>query len=78
MRATLYSTNYPLVDLDIEGKFVYKIFEVIDTVHLPIALQNLALQNRLSVESLNSWLQKRTIPDQREGLSAVRKLHGDF
>ena len=56
MRATLYSTNYPLVDLDIEGKFVYKIFEVIDTVHLPIALQNLALQNRLSVESLNSWL----------------------
>lgn len=78
MRATLYSTNYPLVDLDIEGRFVYKIFEVIDTVHLPIALQNLALQNRLSVESLNAWLQKRTIPDQREGLAAVRKLHGDF
>lgn len=73
MRATICSANIPLVEVDIEGRHVYQIYDVLDTVHLPIALEN-----RLSVDTLNAWIQKRTIPDQREGLAAVRKLHGDF
>lgn len=73
MRATMCSANAPLAEVEIEGRHVYKIHNVIDTVHLPVALQG-----GLSVDTLNAWLLKRTIPDQREGLAAARRLFGDF
>lgn len=73
MRAVIYSANTPLIKVEIDSRHVYQIVQVLDTDHLPISLQK-----NLSVDTLNTWLGKRTIPDQREGLAAARKLYGDF
>lgn len=73
MRATIYSANNALLDVEIEGRCVFKIVDILDREHLPIALQS-----NLTVETLNMWLAKRTIPDKREGMATARKLFGDF
>lgn len=74
MTATICSANTPLIEVDIDGRTVYQIKAVLDRKHLPIVLQN----GELSVDALNTWISKRTIPDQREGLATVRMLYGDF
>jgi HipA-like C-terminal domain. len=62
------SKEYPLFECDIEGQFIVKIFEVIDTKHLPIVLQD-----NVNLESVNQWLSTRIIPNTREGIKEARK-----
>ena len=59
--------EYPLFECEIEGQYIIKLYETIDEKHLPIVLQD-----NLTLESVNKWLETRIIPDTREGMKEAR------
>lgn len=69
----MYNKNKPLLVLDVERAKVDKIKKVINETHLPIILQD-----NLSITSLNKWIEKRIIPDKRDGIEEVRRYYPSF
>lgn len=69
----MHNKNTPLLVLDIEGTKVLKIKEVLDRKRLPIILEN-----DLSEESLNKWIEKRIIPEKRDKINITRKYYPKF
>lgn len=69
----MYNKHTPLLVLDIKGPQVQRIREVLCTTHLPIILQD-----NLSEESMNQWMEKRIIPDKRDGINTAREYFPTF
>ena len=72
-KAVMYNKHTPLLVLDIKGPQVQRIREVLCTTHLPIILQD-----NLSEESMNQWMEKRIIPDKRDGINTAREYFPTF
>lgn len=68
-KVIMYNKNKPLLALEIDRINVYRILEVLNTSHLPIILQD-----NLDVESLNHWIEKRIIPDKRDGYEKTKRI----
>jgi len=66
MLAVMYNKNMPVAQVEIVNGKVTKICEKINPQYLPISL----LDN-LTTESLNSWIFKRRLPADREGMENV-------
>lgn len=73
LKATLYNKKRPVMVLDIENGVVMQIEEVLDTDFLPVVFQD-----DPTVESVNQWLSKRMMPENREGLKRARELFPAF
>lgn len=77
MKAYMYNKHAPLCVVEIEGGKITKIYEVIEkNRHLmPVSLTE---KHELSLESINIWLDKRKIPDGREGIKDARMKFRGF
>ena len=52
---------------------MFGIKEILNKTHLPIILEN-----DLTVDSINKWIEKRIIPDKRDEIDKVRKYYPHF
>lgn len=71
MNAVLYNKHKRALGVTIENGSVIEIGEVLDQNALP-----LCLQTKLTLETINKWLDKRKMPLNREGLKTVKTLFG--
>ena len=70
-----YNKEHPIFTCEIEKNAVItKTMEVLDEKHLPISLQD----GNFNLESVNTWLQLRKIPEKREDLEMARKKFRGF
>ena len=71
--AILYNKRKRVLQVRIEQNKITDIGELYDPAALPIILQH-----KLDLESINKWLSKRKMPDNREGLTEVKNIYGAF
>lgn len=69
----MYNKHKPLLVLEMNGAQVFGIKEILNKTHLPIILEN-----DLTVDSINKWIEKRIIPDKRDEIDKVRKYYPHF
>lgn len=72
-KVVFYNKRIPLAELEMEGTKVLRITDVTDTKHLPVCLED-----DFTPESVNKWIDKRKIPEKREGLVKARKRFPGF
>lgn len=72
----LYNKRKPLLEVKFERGHITNIGEIVEENRhlLPVCLDH----ERLSLPGINKWLEKRKIPDKREGLSEARRLFRGF
>lgn len=72
-RAVMHNKRTPVLDLEVEDCKVTKIYDCMNVPYLPLNLQREA-----TPETLTAWLEKRRIPNGREGLRQARKNFPGF
>lgn len=73
VRAVLFNKNTPLLDVEIESGMIIRYGKVKNPDFMPVILQD-----NLSKETINKWLNGRKIPEKREGLTEARLLCPEF
>ena len=74
--AVLYNKHIPLVQVKLDGMIVVSITEIYNPHMLPIILHTDS--GEIDIGKMNSWLEKRQIPDNRDGIAAVRNKYVHF
>lgn len=76
-KAVLYNKHVPIIRLMVQNGKILEIKEVIkgNEHFLPIILQG---EGRLNLETINKWLSKRLMPDDREGIKSARMAFRGF
>lgn len=78
-KSYMFNKRRPILSLEMENGNVTELKEVINEEFLPISLQDCLLPgNDISVKKINEWINKRKIPEKREGLQLARKRFPGF
>ena len=68
--AVMYNKNTPLMRVRMKNGSITGVAEVLNTQLLPIILQN--GDSAPDVSKINRWIERRMIPDKRDGIKSVR------
>ena len=70
MLVTCFNKTYPIFRCDLEGTKILAVKEIIDEERMPILLQD----GHTDLLTVNAWMESRLMPENRDGIAAVRKL----